>query len=119
MFSRTYRLDPRNPSVAVPAALGFVALGAALAWFARPAVERARAARGPQPPVDDAMLVDRVRAALSRVIYGSDLIDVRAHAGRVVLRGPASPAQITEMVACAQRVDGVSGVENRLSVSGT
>ena len=119
MFSRTYRLDPRNPAVAVPAALGFLALGAALAWFARPVVDRAVAARAPEPPVDDDMLVERVRSALSRVVYGSDLIDVRAHSGRVVLRGPASPAQIAEMVACAQRVDGVSGVEKRLSVSGT
>ena len=119
MFFRTYRLDPRNPSVAVPAALGFVALGAALAWFARPAVDRAIAARAPRPPVDDDILVERVRSALSRVVYGSDLIDVRAHSGRVVLRGPASPAQIAEMVACARRVDGVREVEDRLSVSGT
>ena len=119
MFSRTFRLDPRNPSVAVPAALGFMAVGAAVAWFARPAVDRAIAARAPHPPVDDDMLVERVRSALSRVVYGSELIDVRAHAGRVVLRGPASPAQIAEMVACAQRVDGVRGVEDRLSVSGT
>jgi len=96
-----------------------MALGAAVAWFARPAVERARAARLPEPVVDDAMLVERVRAALSRVIYGSELIDVRAHGGRVVLRGPASPEQIAEMVACARRVDGVREVEDRLSVSGT
>ena len=119
MFSRPFRLDPRNPTVAVPAALGFMALGAAVAWFARPAVDRAIAARAPEPPVDDAMLVDRVRAALSRVVYGSDLIDVRAHSGRVILRGPATPHQITEMVSCARRVDGVHEVENRLSVSGT
>lgn len=119
MYSRPFRLDPRNASVAVPAALGFMALGAALAWFVRPVVERVRASYAPAPAVDDAMLVERVRVALSRVVYGSELIDVRAHSGRVVLRGPASPAQIAEMVACARRVDGVLEVEDRLSVSGT
>jgi hypothetical protein len=119
MFSRHFRLDPRNPAVALPAALGFMALGAAVAWFVRPTVERFRAERVAEPPVADTMLVERVRAALSRVVYGSELIDVRAHSGRVVLRGPASPQQIAEMVACAQRVDGVREVEDRLSVSGT
>ncbi|HEX4332194.1 MAG TPA: BON domain-containing protein [Usitatibacter sp.] len=119
MFSRPFRIDPRNSAVIVPAALGFMALGAAVAWFARPAVERLRAAHAPEPPVEDAMLVERVRAALSRVVYGSELIDVRAHSGHVVLRGPASPQQIAEMVACTQRVNGVRKVEDRLSVSGT
>ena len=118
MFSQRFRIDPRDPAVVLPTALGFMALGAAIAWFARPAVDRARVARRPEPPVDDAMLVERVRAALSRAVYGSDLIDVRAHSGRVVLRGPASPEQIAEMVACARRVDGVLEVEDRLSVSG-
>jgi len=117
MFSRSFRLDPRNPTVAVPAVMGLMALGATIAWFARPMIDRARAARA-EPAVDDTMLVERVRAALSRVVYGSDLIDVRAHSGRVVLRGPANPEQIAEMVACARRVDGVLEVEDRLSLSG-
>jgi len=98
--------------------MGFMALGAAIALLARPAMERVRAARAPDEPIDDNLLVERVRVALGRTVHGADTIDVRVRDGHVVLKGPARPEQIDELVACARRVEGVRGVDNRLSVYG-
>jgi osmotically-inducible protein OsmY len=111
------RFEPPRPR-SVFAALGFMALGAALALLARPAVERVRTARAPDEPVDDNLLVERVRVALGRTVHGADTIDIRAREGQVTLKGPARPEQIDELVACARRVEGVRGVDNRLSVYG-
>ncbi|HEX4781333.1 MAG TPA: BON domain-containing protein [Usitatibacter sp.] len=121
MFSRSLLYRPRfarrRPSNAL-AALGFMALGAAIALAVRPAVERVRAARSSPDRIDDGLLVDRVRAALDRTVNGAATVDVRARDGLVVLKGPARPEQIEELVACAQRVEGVRGVDNRMSVYG-
>ena len=68
-------------------------------------------------PVDDSVLVERVRAAMGHVIADPLAIEVRAHDGCVTLKGPAQPEQIGELVACAERVRGVRTVDNRLSVS--
>jgi osmotically-inducible protein OsmY len=65
--------------------------------------------------VDDVVLVERVKAALGRTIANPHGIDVKAFDGRVVLRGPVTPEELAEIVACTQRVRGVREVDNRLS----
>jgi hypothetical protein len=118
MFNRVphYRI---TRGTGIGAALGFMALGAALALLMKPAVVRIREARvaAPDQPIEDGVLVERVRAALARAVPGAEVVDVRAREGRVTLRGPARPDQIGEMVACAERVAGVRGVDNRLALS--
>ena len=65
--------------------------------------------------VDDVVLVERVRTALGRTIANPHGIDVKAFDGRVVLRGPVTPEELAEIVACTERVRGVREVDNRLS----
>jgi hypothetical protein len=123
----TYRdTPPRGHSAAILLSCALAAgLGAALMYFLDPDLGRARrsalkpAARGPRIPaedaVDDAMLVERVRMALGRTIANPDAIDVKAFEGRVVLKGPVTPEELGEIVACTERVRGVREVDNRLS----
>jgi BON domain len=66
-------------------------------------------------PVDDVVLVERVRTALGRTIANPHGIEVKAFDGRVVLKGPVTPEELAEIVACTQRVRGVREVDNRLS----
>jgi len=102
------------PRRALDILLGF-ALGAALAY----ALERALAARrSRQFEEEDPLLLERVRAALGWTIADPDAVDLRVSGGTVILRGPATAEQIAEMVACASRVRGVRGVDNRLSPTG-
>ena len=68
-------------------------------------------------PVDDAVLVERVRAAMGHLIPDTNSIEVRARDGCITLKGPAQPHEIGELVACAERVRGVREVDNRLSIS--
>lgn len=69
----------------------------------------------PQEPVDDAVLTERVRAALGHVVPDAHAIDVKVRDGCVTLKGPVLPEEIGEIVACTERVRGVQQVENRLS----
>jgi osmotically-inducible protein OsmY len=69
----------------------------------------------PPEPVDDAVLTERVRAALGHVVPDANAIDVKVRDGCVILKGPVLPAEIGEIVACTERVRGVQQVENRLS----
>jgi osmotically-inducible protein OsmY len=69
----------------------------------------------PPEPVDDAVLTERVRAALGHVVPDANAIDVRVRDGCVILKGPVLPEEIGEIVACTERVRGVQQVENRLS----
>lgn len=66
-------------------------------------------------PVDDAVLTERVRAALGHVVPDVSSIDVKVRDGCVVLKGPVTPDEMGEIVACTERVRGVQQVENRLS----
>jgi osmotically-inducible protein OsmY len=70
-----------------------------------------------EEPVDDSVLIERVRAAMGHVIPDPHAIEVRVHDGCVTLKGPAQPHEIGELVACAERVRGVREVDNRLSVT--
>jgi hypothetical protein len=94
-----------------------LALGAALVYAFDRALPAWRA-RLREEPVDDPVLLGRVRLALAQTIADPEAVDVRVQEGTVILRGPATEEQITEMIACAARVRGVRGVENRLSPSG-
>ena len=76
-----------------------------------------RITSGGEEPVDDAVLAERVRAAMGHVIGDPQAIEVRVHDGCVMLKGPAQQHEIGELVACAERVRGVREVDNRLSMS--
>jgi osmotically-inducible protein OsmY len=104
------------PRRALDILLGF-ALGAALA-FALVRALAARRSRQFEEPVEDPLLLERVRAALGWTIADPDAVDLRVSGGTVILRGPATAEQIAEMVACASRVRGVRAVDNRLSPAG-
>ncbi|HZZ94269.1 MAG TPA: BON domain-containing protein [Usitatibacter sp.] len=102
------------------------ALGAALMYFLDPdsgrkrrawvRQERGRLARTRREDrVADAVLVELVRTALGRTIANPHGIEVKAFDGRVVLKGPVTPEELAEIVACTQRVRGVREVDNRLS----
>jgi hypothetical protein len=104
------------PQRALDVLLGF-ALGAGLVLFLDRGIPALRA-RGRGEPVDDPILLGRVRLALAQTIADPEAVDVRVHEGTVILKGPATEEQIAEMIACAGRVRGVRGVENRLSPSG-
>jgi osmotically-inducible protein OsmY len=74
------------------------------------------ASRGDEA-ADDSVLEERVRAAMGHVIGDPQAIEIRVHDGCVMLKGPAQPHEIGELVACAERVRGVREVDNRLSIS--
>lgn len=65
-------------------------------------------------PVDDAVLVDRVRAKLGRIASHPRAIDVMAQDGRVTLSGPILMTEVPELLACVNRVSGVNEVINNL-----
>ena len=67
-------------------------------------------------PADNAVLVDRVRAKLGRVVSHPRAIDVSAQNGRVVLSGPILAAEVPALLACVNRVKGVNEVMNHLEV---
>jgi hypothetical protein len=72
----------------------------------------------PDDVIEDAVLLERVRAALGHVVPDPHAVDIRVRCGTVILKGPARQEQIAELVACAQGVNGVREVENRLSLAG-
>jgi osmotically-inducible protein OsmY len=96
---------------------GFV-LGAAFVYLLDRGFLRAPRRGAYDAQVDDVLLLERVRNALSLTIADPMGIDLRVHDGTVILKGPATEQQIGEMVACASRVRGVRQVENRLSPAG-
>jgi BON domain len=65
-------------------------------------------------PVDDSVLVDRVRAKLGRVVSHPRAINVSSQNGRVVLSGPILTAEVPELLACVNSVSGVNEVINQL-----
>lgn len=64
----------------------------------------------------DQVLVDRVRAAMGRVVSHPSSITVTAHGGHVVLSGPILASEVNELLAGVREVRGVATVENRLDV---
>ncbi len=67
-------------------------------------------------PVDDAVLEQRIRAKLGRVVSHPNSIEVRAENGRVSLSGPVLAAEVDELLWSLSSVRGVRDIENRLDV---
>ena len=65
-------------------------------------------------PVDDPVLVDRVRAKLGRLVSHSHAIAVSADQGRVTLRGPILAGEADRLVRAIERMDGACGVVDQL-----
>ena len=65
-------------------------------------------------PVDDAVLVDRVRSKLGRIVSHPSAVHVTAQNGNVTLGGPILTAEVPELLACVNRVNGVNEVINNL-----
>ena len=65
-------------------------------------------------PVDDAVLVDRVRAKLGRIVSHPRAINVTSQNGRVVLSGPILTTELPELLACLNSVSGAKEVINQL-----
>ena len=64
--------------------------------------------------VDDATLVERVRAKLGRVCSHPRAIDVDAVGGHVTLRGPVLSSELDDMLAAIAVVHGVRSVSSEL-----
>ena len=65
---------------------------------------------------DDAVLVERVRAALGRAVSHPHAIEVNTDDGHITLGGAVLAAEVENLVGCVKGVRGVRSVENRLSV---
>lgn len=76
----------------------------------------AAAARGrlTKDEVDDARLVERVRAKLGRLTSHPRAIDVEARNGDVTLKGPILARELTGLLAAVASVRGVQSVTNQL-----
>src|SRR5262249_16671148 len=62
--------------------------------------------------VPDAVLVERVRSKLGRVVSHPHAIHVQAASGRVSLSGPILAHEVKPLLGCVSSVAGVKGVEN-------
>lgn len=65
-------------------------------------------------PGDDAVLIDRVRAKLGRIVSHPRAIDVSVQNGRATLSGPILTAEVPQLLACVNRISGVNQVVNQL-----
>jgi uncharacterized membrane protein len=65
-------------------------------------------------PVEDVVLVERVRAQLGRLVSHPHAIDVGADDGVVTLSGPILAAEVPRLLAAVERVRGVREVVNTL-----
>jgi uncharacterized membrane protein len=65
---------------------------------------------------DDAVLQERVRAALGRIVSHPHAVETRAQDGCITLGGAVLAAEADSLLACVKGVRGVRSVENRLSV---
>jgi hypothetical protein len=67
-------------------------------------------------PVDDEVLVERVRAKLGRLVSHPHAIEVSAVDGCVHLRGPILQSEVPKLIRGVARVPGVRDVLNALDV---
>jgi len=75
---------------------------------------QARRAIRPDEPVDDVVLVERVRAALGRGTSHPGAIEVSSSGGVVRLSGPILAAEAGRLVECVECVPGVDSVDDQL-----
>src|SRR5207245_245605 len=66
--------------------------------------------------VSDAVLVERVRSKIGRVISHPRSVEITAAEGHVTLSGPILAREVDDLLAAVASVRGVRGVENRLEV---
>ena len=66
------------------------------------------------PPVDDVVLVERVRAQLGRLVSHPRALDVAAAQGIVTLRGPILHSEVRRLMSVVGRISGVRHVVNEL-----
>jgi len=78
-------------------------------------VAESRAAFGADE-ADDRVIAERVRSKIGRVVAHPKAIEVTAHNGRVILRGPILAGEVGRLIAAVGGVRGVSEIENRLDV---
>jgi hypothetical protein len=64
--------------------------------------------------IDDARLIDRVRAKMGRVSSHPHAIHVYAHDGEITLTGPVLAGEVRSLLTAAASVDGVHSVVNQL-----
>ena len=67
-----------------------------------------------KPSPSDAVLAERVRARLGRLLSHPGAIDVIANNGTVTLRGPIFEAEVEQMLGGVGAVAGVASIENQL-----
>lgn len=92
---------------------GLDATGRDMAYRARGIVAATRG-RLSHEEVDDARLVERVRAKLGRACSHPRAIDVEARNGEITLRGPIISAELDDLLAVTAAVRGVTSVINEL-----
>ena len=63
---------------------------------------------------DDAVLVDRVRSKLGRIVSHPSAINVTAQNGKVTLSGPILAHEVPNLLSCVKWVRGVQDINNNL-----
>ena len=66
--------------------------------------------------VDDAVLVDRVRSKLGRIVSHPAAVEVAAENGNVTLSGPILEAEVDHVLGCVKWISGVKDITNNLEV---
>lgn len=66
--------------------------------------------------VADDVLVQRVRATIGHHVTNPSAIEVEAHQGQVIVRGPVLASQVRNLIGAIWAVRGVRRVENQLEV---
>jgi uncharacterized membrane protein len=66
--------------------------------------------------VQDAVLVERVRAELGRVVSHPHAVEVAADRGHITLAGPILAEEVRPLLRCVRHVPGVRAVSDRLTV---
>ena len=66
--------------------------------------------------VDDAVLVDRVRSKLGRIVSHPGAVEVASENGNVTLSGPILDAEVDHVLSCVKWISGVKDITNNLEV---
>jgi osmotically-inducible protein OsmY len=66
-------------------------------------------------PVSDSQLHERIRSQLGRLVDQPGTLQVKVDNGHVTLSGSAKPGEIQSLLAAVSAMQGVEGVDNRLS----
>jgi hypothetical protein len=65
---------------------------------------------------DDAVLIDRVRSKLGRLVSHSGAIQVASENGNITLSGPILEAEVDDLLTCVKAIQGVNHIANNLEV---